>query len=51
MEDILRKIPGVHETEAGYTGGWLENPKYDDTHDSYSGHAESVKVVFDPNVL
>ena len=51
MEDILRKIPGVRETQAGYTGGWLPNPKYDDTHDSKSGHAESVKVVFDPKTL
>ncbi len=49
MEDILRKIPGVLETEAGYTGGWLKNPKYDDTHDSKSGHAEAVRVVFDPS--
>jgi peptide methionine sulfoxide reductase msrA/msrB len=51
MEDLLRKIPGVLDTEAGYTGGWLKNPKYDDTHDSKSGHAESVKVTFDPKVL
>jgi methionine-S-sulfoxide reductase len=51
MEDLIRKIPGVLETEAGYTGGHLENPKYDDTHDSKSGHAESVKVVFDPSKL
>lgn len=51
MEDILRKIPGVLDTEAGYTGGWLENPRYDDTHDSKSGHAESVRVVFDPTKL
>jgi methionine-S-sulfoxide reductase len=51
MQDILRKIPGVLETQAGYTGGWLENPRYDDTHDSKSGHAESVRVVFDPRLL
>jgi methionine-S-sulfoxide reductase len=51
MEDILRKIPGVRETQAGYTGGWLVNPRYEDTHDSKSGHAEAVKVVFDPKVL
>jgi len=51
MQDLLRKIPGVVETQAGYTGGWLENPRYEDTHDSKSGHAESVKVVFDPKVL
>ncbi len=51
MEDLIRKIPGVLETESGYTGGHLDNPKYDDTHDSKSGHAESVKVVFDSSKL
>jgi len=51
MQDLLRKIPGVLETQAGYTGGWLDNPRYEDTHDSKSGHAEAVKVVFDPRVL
>ena len=42
------KAPGIIDIEAGYTGGWLDNPKYDDTHDSKSGHAEAIKVVFDP---
>jgi methionine-S-sulfoxide reductase len=51
MQDILRKVPGVLETQAGYTGGWLANPRYDDTHDSKSGHAEAVRVVFDPRVI
>lgn len=51
MEEILRKIPGVLETEVGYTGGWLESPRYEDTHDSKSGHAEAVRVVFDPGKL
>ncbi len=51
MEELLRKIPGVLSTEVGYTGGHLENPRYDDTHDSMSGHAESVKIVFDPSKL
>ncbi len=51
MEEILRKIPGVIETEAGYTGGWLKDPHYEDTHESKSGHAESVKVTFDPRKL
>jgi methionine-S-sulfoxide reductase len=51
MQDILRKIPGVLETQAGYTGGWLANPRYDDTHGSKSGHAEAVRVAFDPRLL
>jgi peptide methionine sulfoxide reductase msrA/msrB len=51
MEEILMKAPGIIDIEAGYTGGWLENPKYDDTHDSKSGHAEAIKVIFDPSKI
>jgi methionine-S-sulfoxide reductase len=51
VEDILRDVPGVLDTEVGYTGGWLENPTYHDTHDSKSGHAEAVRVTFDPRIL
>lgn len=47
-EEFFRKIPGVVSTDVGYTGGSLANPKYEDTHDSKSGHAESVEVVYDP---
>jgi peptide methionine sulfoxide reductase msrA/msrB len=48
LEDILRKIPGVLETEAGYTGGSMENPDYEAVHTGTTGHAEAVRVVFDP---
>lgn len=51
MQDLLRKIPGVISTQVGYTGGHLKNPRYEDTHDSKSGHAESVEIVFDPRKL
>ena len=51
VEQILRAVPGIVDTDVGYTGGWLENPKYDDTHDSKSGHAEAIRVTFDPAVL
>ena len=51
VEDILRNVPGVLDTDVGYTGGWLENPTYDDTHASKSGHAEAIRVTFDPTVL
>ncbi len=51
VEDILRDVPGVVDTEVGYTGGWLEHPKYEDTHGGRSGHAEAVRVTFDPAVL
>jgi methionine-S-sulfoxide reductase len=51
VEDILRNVPGVIDTEVGYTGGWLENPTYHDTHDSRSGHAEAIRITFDPAVI
>jgi len=49
MEDILRKVPGVLETEVGYAGGTTENPTYAQVSTGETGHAESVKVVFDPS--
>jgi methionine-S-sulfoxide reductase len=51
VEQILRDVPGVIDTDVGYTGGWVENPTYEDTHDSKSGHAEAIRVTFDPSVL
>jgi len=51
VEEILREVQGVIDTEVGYTGGWLENPRYEDTHHSQSGHAEAIRVTFDPTVL
>ncbi len=51
MEDILRTIPGVIETEVGYTGGTSKDATYEDVHLGTTGHAESVRVVFDPKVL
>jgi len=49
MEDLLRKIPGVIETEVGYTGGNFDKPTYNDVKKGNTGHAESVKIVFDPS--
>jgi peptide methionine sulfoxide reductase msrA/msrB len=51
MQEVLRKIPGVLETEVGYTGGTTANPTYQDVSSGKSGHAEAVRVVFDPKIL
>ncbi len=48
MQELIRKQPGVTTTRVGYTGGHLANPKYEDTHDSRSGHAEAIEIHFDP---
>lgn len=47
VEDIVRKIPGVIETEVGYAGGELKDPHYGDVKKGHSGHAEVVFVRFD----
>lgn len=51
VEEILRDVPGVVDTQVGYTGGSLKNPTYHDTHDGKSGHAEAIRITFDPTVL
>lgn len=47
-ESEYRSLNGVLFTRVGYIGGHMDNPKYEDTHDSKSGHAEAVEVTFDP---
>lgn len=48
MEEILRALPGITGTVVGYTGGKTENPKYDEVKTGATGHAESIKLKFDP---
>ncbi|MBX7114312.1 MAG: bifunctional methionine sulfoxide reductase B/A protein [Myxococcaceae bacterium] len=51
MEDIIRKLPGVIDTEVGYAGGTLDNPTYSDVKQGNTGHAEALQVTFDPQKL
>ncbi|HEX5660190.1 MAG TPA: bifunctional methionine sulfoxide reductase B/A protein [Polyangiales bacterium] len=51
MEDLLRKIPGVLETEVGYTGGTTDKPSYEQVKTGRTGHAESVRITFDPKQI
>lgn len=48
VEEILRSLPGVLDTEVGYCGGQTKNPVYDEVKRGNTGHAEAVKIVFDP---
>lgn len=50
VEDLIRKLPGVISTEVGYAGGSTDAPSYDTVKKGITGHAEVVKVVFDPKL-
>ncbi|QQR80707.1 MAG: bifunctional methionine sulfoxide reductase B/A protein [Deltaproteobacteria bacterium] len=48
VEELIRQLPGVKDTIVGYTGGIFPNPTYQDITTGRTGHAEAIKVVFDP---
>lgn len=48
VEAAFREIPGVTDVEVGYTGGTAESPSYKQVCGGRTGHAEAVRVAFDP---
>ena len=44
-------LRGVHEVVPGYSGGHVENPTYEQVCGKNTGHAEVVRVTFDPEVI
>ena len=50
-EAIFKKIKGVKYILPGYAGGTLKNPSYEQVCTGRSGHAESIQIEFDPNVI
>ena len=50
-ERLFWRLDGVWTTAVGYAGGYTPNPTYEETCTARTGHAEVVRVVFDPEVL
>lgn len=50
VEDLLRKVPGILDTEVGYANG-SGDPTYENVKKGQSGYAESVSITFDAKII
>ena len=50
-EAVFARLKGVKSVLPGYSGGWVENPSYDEVCTGTSGHAEVAQIEFDPRVI
>jgi peptide-methionine (S)-S-oxide reductase len=51
VEAVYLQLKGVQVVESGYSGGKASNPTYDEVCSGSTGHAEVVRVQFDPDVV
>ncbi len=51
VEEAFRTLPGVVSTEVGYSGGRTVDPTYRDVCSHSTGHAEVVRIRFDPSQI
>ena len=51
LEAVYEEVKGVDEAISGYAGGHVDNPSYRQVTGGRTGHAEVVKVVYDPTVV
>ncbi len=51
VEADFDKVPGVLSTTSGYIGGTVANPTYSQVSSGGTGHAEAVKIVYDPQMV
>jgi peptide-methionine (S)-S-oxide reductase len=51
LEAVYQELNGVQHVESGYTGGHVPDPSYEKVCEGTTGHAEVVRVTFDPAVI
>lgn len=49
IQAVFEHVKGVTKATAGYSGGRVKNPSYEEVSSGTTGHAESVEVVYDPS--
>ncbi|MBI3980620.1 peptide-methionine (S)-S-oxide reductase MsrA [Candidatus Microgenomates bacterium] len=50
-EAIFQRLKGVTKVTPGYSGGWIENPTYEQVCGEKTGHAESIQIEFNPAII
>ena len=50
-EAVFESVPGVEEVLSGYAGGKNKNPTYEEICTGLTGHAEVIKITFDPTKI
>lgn len=51
LEAVFERFEGVHSVTSGYTGGSMEHPSYEQVCSGRTGHAEAVRIEYDPAVV
>lgn len=51
LDAVYRRLHGVTRVESGYTGGDIEDPRYEEVSTGRTGHAEAIKVTFDETII
>lgn len=51
LEAVYQELEGVQHVESGYMGGHVANPTYEQVCDGTTGHAEVVRISFDPDIV
>ncbi len=51
VEAVYKSLKGVESVESGYIGGTKANPTYEEVCTGKTGHAEAIRITFDPSVI
>ena len=50
-EAVFQQLKGVEKVSSGYSGGQVENPTYEQVCGKKTGHAEVLRIEYDPSII